>query len=288
VEHLEDDRLLAEARAASRPYIGRNIVVKYGGAAMTDKARKDEVAREIALLSRLGVRVALVHGGGPEINAVLKKVGKEPVFIDGLRYTDAETMDFVCMALAGKVNKELAALLCAAGGKAVGLSGADGFALRVRKRRGEPDLGFVGEIEGTDTELFDLLLSRGFVPVLATIGADARGRLFNINADTAAAALPGALRAEKLILMSDVKGVLADPDDEASLIETLHADEARALIARGAVRGGMIPKLLCCIDAVEEGGLREAAVIDGRVPRALLRALSPDGGGTRLVACASE
>ncbi|MDR2356015.1 MAG: acetylglutamate kinase [Clostridiales Family XIII bacterium] len=283
MEYPDGGFSLAEAELAVRPYIGKDVVVKYGGAAMTDGARKDAVMREVALLSRLGVRITLVHGGGPEIDAMLRRVGKAPAFIDGLRYTDAETMELVCMVLAGKVNKGLVGLLCAAGGKAVGLCGADGAMLRVRKRRGEPELGFVGEIERTDASLLEMLLSRGFVPVVATIGADARGRLFNINADTAAAALAGALRAEKLILMTDVRGVLADPDDADSLLETLHAGEAQKLIARGVVRGGMIPKLLCCAAAVEEGGLKEAAVIDGRAPRALLRALSSDGGGTRIV-----
>ncbi|MDR2771714.1 MAG: acetylglutamate kinase [Clostridiales Family XIII bacterium] len=281
--HAGGDALLAEAEVLARPYVGKDIVIKYGGAAMTDAARKEAVARELALLSRLGVRVTLVHGGGPEIDAMLQRVGKAPVFIDGLRRTDAETMDLVCMVLAGKVNKELVGLLCAAGGKAVGLCGADGAVLRARKSRSEPDLGFVGEIDRADTALLDLLLSKGFIPAVATIGLGDRGELFNINADTAAAALAGALRAEKLILMTDVKGVLTDPGDEASLLETLRAGEARDLIARGIVRGGMIPKILCCVAAVEEGGLKEAFIVNGRVPHAVLHALSPEGcGGTRI------
>ncbi|MDR2296267.1 MAG: acetylglutamate kinase [Clostridiales Family XIII bacterium] len=283
MEHPDDGSLRAEAEAVARFCAGKNIVVKYGGAAMADEARKEAVMREVALLSRLGVLITLVHGGGPEIDAALKKTGKTPVFVDGLRHTDAETMEIVRMVLAGKVNKGLVGLLSAAGCKAVGLCGADGAMLRVRKRRGAPDLGLVGEIEGVDAGLPALLLSRGFVPVVATIGADDRGAPLNINADTAAAALAGALRAEKLILMTDVKGVLAAPDDEGSLLETLDTGAARDLIARGVVRGGMIPKLLCCVAAVEEGGLREAAVIDGRAPRALLRALSSEGGGTRIL-----
>jgi acetylglutamate kinase len=282
-EYPDEAALRAEAEAAARLYAGKNIGVKYGGAAMTDASRKDAVMRDLALLSRCGVRITLVHGGGPEIDAMLRRIGKEALFIDGLRHTDAETMDVVSMVLAGKVNKGLVCLLCAAGGRAVGLCGADGAMLRVRKRRGAPELGFVGEILRTDADLLELLLSRGFIPVVATIGADDRGGLFNINADTAAAALAGALRAETLILMTDVKGVLTDVGDEASLLETLRTGEARDLIARGVVRGGMIPKILCCVAAVEEGGLKEAAIVDGRVPHAVLRALSPGSGGTRLV-----
>jgi acetylglutamate kinase len=287
-ENFGDDALRAEAADIARRYAGKNVVVKYGGAAMSDEARKNAVMCELALLSQSGVRLTLVHGGGPEIDAALKKIGKAPVFIDGLRQTDAETMEVVCMVLAGKVNKGLVGLLHAAGAFAVGLCGADGAMLRVEKcrpaRRGAPDLGFVGEIKHTDATLPETLLSAGFIPVISSIGADDRGALFNVNADTAAAALAGALRAETLILMTDVKGVFADANDEDSLFETLHAGEARALIARGVVRGGMIPKVLCCVAAVEDGGLEAAAVVDGRVPHALLRALSADGGcGTRFV-----
>ncbi|MDR2087806.1 MAG: acetylglutamate kinase [Clostridiales Family XIII bacterium] len=275
----------AEAEALARRCAGRDIVVKYGGAAMSDAACKDAVMRDVALLSRLGAGITLVHGGGPEIDAALRKIGKAPDFVDGLRRTDAETMELVCMVLAGKVNKGLVGLLHAAGAAAVGICGADGAVLRVQKRGGELDLGFVGEIERTDADLLKTLLSARFIPVVATIGVDGRGGLFNVNADTAAAAIAGALRAEKLILMTDVKGVLADVDDESSLLETLRAGEARELIARGVVRGGMIPKILCCAAAVEEaGGPAEARIVDGRVPHALLRALSPEGGGgTRFI-----
>jgi acetylglutamate kinase len=287
-KQFDEGALRAEAESLARLYAGKDIVVKYGGAAMSDEARKNEVMREVALLSRLGVRLTLVHGGGPEIDAALKKLGKEPVFIDGLRQTDAETMEIVCMVLADKVNKNLVGLLHAVGGRAVGLCGADGAMLCVEKRRpernGAPDLGFVGEITRTDARLPEALLSAGFIPVVSSIGTDDRGELFNVNADTAAAALAGALRAEKLILMTDVKGVFADVEDEGSLLETLRVDEARTLIARDVVRGGMIPKIMCCVAALEDGGLKEASVTDGRAPRALLRALSSDGGvGTRIV-----
>lgn len=267
------ETLLAEAAACA----GKNIVVKYGGAAMSNEAYKRAAMRDVVMLSRLGIGITLVHGGGPEIDAILDKMGKKAVFIDGLRYTDAETLDVVCMTLAGKVNKELVGLICAAGGRAVGLCGADGAVLRVSKRGGEPDLGFVGDIRQTDTTLLEILLSGGFIPVLATIGIDDTGALFNINADTAAAAAAVALRAEKLISMTDVKGVL---DADGSLIKTIRAGEVRRLIDRGAVSGGMIPKALCCAAAVE-GGLKEALVVDGRVPHAVLRALSRNAEGTK-------
>jgi acetylglutamate kinase len=256
---------------------GADVVVKYGGAAMSDAALKDAVARDVAALSRLGVRITLVHGGGPEIDALLGRLGKKAVFIDGLRRTDAETLDVVCMTLAGKVNKGLVGLIHAAGGRAVGLCGADGAVLRVEKRRGEPDLGFVGEITRTDASLLELLLSNGFTPVVATIGVDEAGALFNVNADTAAAAVAVALRAEKLISLTDVDGVL---DADGSPIRSIRAREAGRLIAGGVVGGGMIPKVECCAAAVE-GGLSEALIVDGRVPSALSRALSGGGGGTK-------
>jgi acetylglutamate kinase len=251
---------------------------------MQSEDLKDAVMRDVALLSGLGVRITLVHGGGPEINAMLKKIGKEAVFVNGLRYTDAETMDVVAMVLAGKVNKSLVGLIHAAGGRAVGLCGADGAMLRVEKRRGEPELGFVGEIKSTDAAPLEMLLSRGFIPVVATIGVDDKGGLFNVNADTAAAAVALALKADRLISMTDIKGVLADVNDDASLIETIRAGEVRELIARGVIGGGMIPKIECCAAAVESG-LREALVIDGRVKHAVLRALLSEGKavGTRFV-----
>ncbi|MDR1247009.1 MAG: acetylglutamate kinase [Clostridiales Family XIII bacterium] len=276
-EDTDVDVLRAEAAICA----GKNIVVKYGGAAMSNDAYKRAAMRDVAMLSQLGIKITLVHGGGPEIDSMLNKMGKKAVFIDGLRYTDAETLDIVCMTLAGKVNKELVGLICAAGGRAVGLCGADGAVLRVGKRRGQPDLGFVGDIRQTDTALLEMLLSGGFIPVLATIGADDTGSLFNINADTAAAAVAVALRAEKLISMTDVKGVL---DTDGSTIKTIRAGEARRLIDCGAVSGGMIPKVECCAAAVE-GGLKEAVVIDGRVSHAVLRALSRDGEGTKFVKC---
>jgi acetylglutamate kinase len=254
-----------------------SIVVKYGGAAMSDAARKDAVTREVAELSRSGVRLTLVHGGGPEIDALLGRLGKKPVFINGLRRTDAETLDVVCMTLAGKVNKGLVGMIHAAGGKAVGLCGVDGAILRVEKRRGEPDLGFVGDITRTDASLLELLLSEGFTPVVATIGVDGTGAPFNVNADTAAAAVAVALRAEKLISLTDVAGVL---DADGSPIRAIRAGEVGRLVADGIVAGGMIPKVECCAAAVE-GGVGEAFIVDGRVPRAIERALSGDGDGTK-------
>jgi acetylglutamate kinase len=283
--------LSAEAEAGARRYAGKHVVVKYGGAAMADEARKRAVMRDVALLSRRGVRLTLVHGGGPEIDALLRKLGKAPVFVDGLRRTDAETMDVVCMVLAGKVNKALVGLLHAAGGKAVGLCGADGAMLLAEKRRAQlvpgacetQDLGFVGEIRRVDAAPLEAVLSGGFTPVVATIGLGDDGALFNINADTAAAAVACALRADLLVSMTDVSGVLTDADGEGPPVETLNAREARDLVARGIVRGGMIPKIECCVAAVE-GGVSEARIVDGRVPQALPRALSPEASlGTRFV-----
>jgi acetylglutamate kinase len=283
METISTETLSAEAEAAMRRYAGKDVVVKYGGAAMSDGARKRAVMRDVALLSRSGVRLTLVHGGGPDIDALLRRIGKEPVFADGLRLTDAETMEVVCMVLAGKVNKELVGLLHAAGGKAVGFCGADGAMLRAERRRAAPDLGFVGEIERVDATLLTLALSEGFTPVVATIGVAADGALLNINADTAAAAVACALRAELLLSMTDVAGVFTDAGGAGPPAGVLHTDEARALIARGVVRGGMIPKIECCVAAVE-GGVSAARVVDGRVPHALLRALSSEEGvGTRFV-----
>jgi acetylglutamate kinase len=275
LDDFESETLLAEATR----FAGRNIVVKYGGAAMSNGELKRAVMRDAVRLSRLGVRLTLVHGGGPEINAMLGKIGKEAVFVDGLRRTDAETLDIVCMVLAGKLNKELVGLLYAAGGRPVGLCGADGATLLAEKQRGTPDLGFVGEVRQTDAALLETLLSEGFTPVVATIGVDESGALLNVNADIAAAAIAVALRAEKLIFMTDVKGVM----DGDSLIEAIRAVETKELIARGTVSGGMIPKVECCASAVESG-LGEARIVDGRVPRALLYALSESGAvGTRFI-----
>jgi acetylglutamate kinase len=283
MEAFETEAVSAEAEACAQRYAGKDIVVKYGGAAMSDETRKREVLRDVAMLSRRGVRLTLVHGGGPEIDALLRKIGKEPVFIDGLRQTDAETMDVVCMVLAGKVNKGLVGLLHAVGGKAVGFCGADGAMLRAERRRATPDLGFVGEIKQVDESPLAMALSNGFTPVVATIGVGADGALFNLNADTAAAAIACALRAELLLSMTDVAGVMTDASGAGPPAGTLRTDEARDLIARGIVRGGMIPKIECCVAAVEDG-LREARIVDGRVPHALLRALSSEeGAGTRFM-----
>jgi acetylglutamate kinase len=274
-DDFEYDALLAEAAR----FAGKNIVVKYGGAAMSNETLKSAVMHDVAMLSRLGVRLTLVHGGGPEIDAMLGKIGKEAVFVDGLRRTDAETLDVVCMVLAGKINKGLVGLLYAAGGRPVGMCGADGATLLADKRRGTPDLGFVGEIRQTDTALLEILLSEGFTPVIATIGVDETGALLNVNADIAAAAVAVALRAETLISMTDVKGVM----DDDLLIETIRAGEAKELIARGTVSGGMIPKVERCAAAVESG-LGEALIVDGRAPHAILRALSESGAvGTRFI-----
>ena len=258
--------------------MGRIVVVKYGGNAMVNEQLKQQVMQDIVLLWLIGVRVVLVHGGGPEISDLMKKLGKQPVFVDGLRVTDQETVDIVQMVLAGKVNKTLVNLLEQRGGRAVGLSGIDGGLIQARMK--DERLGYVGEIVGVQIQPILDLLSNGYIPVVSTVGCDPEGNVYNINGDTAAAYISGALQAERMILMTDVSGILRDREDPSTLIPELTVDEARSLYAEGIVSGGMIPKVDCCLTAIAQG-VKNAVIMDGRVPHAILmELLTNEGAGT--------
>ncbi|MDR0851661.1 MAG: acetylglutamate kinase [Clostridiales Family XIII bacterium] len=269
-------QILIEALPYIQKYDGAVVVVKYGGAAMTDDDLKASVMRDIVLLSQVGMHVVLVHGGGPEISSMLKALGKESVFVDGLRYTDAETVDVVSMVLAGKVNKGLVSLIHKNGGRAVGLSGADGAMLRVKKTDAA-DLGFVGEIVSVDTAPIRMALGEGFIPIIATVGVDDDGQVYNVNADTAAAEIAAALEADKFMMLTDVRGVLRDRNDEGSLITEIGVTEIPQLAAAGIISGGMIPKIESCVKAIGSG-LKEAVIIDGRLEHSILLELFSDMG----------
>jgi acetylglutamate kinase len=279
----EEAEILVQALPYIRKYRGRTIVVKYGGASMINGDLKAQVIQDIILMNYVGIRVILVHGGGPEIESMLKRLGKESRFIRGLRYTDAETMEVVQMVLCGKLNKEITALIENAGGRAVGLCGIDGATLKAR-RLGE-DLGLVGEIEDVDATLLNALLDSGIIPVLSSVafglGEDA-GRSLNVNADTAAARLAAAVKAEKLLLMTDVKGILRDLADPGSLMRTATLAELEELKKQGLVSKGMIPKVDCCALALS-GGVKKAHIIDGREPHSLIVELFTDQGTGTMV-----
>lgn len=270
--------VMAEATPYIRKYKGKTIVVKYGGHAMVDEKLKAAVMADLNLLTLVGVRVVLVHGGGPEISGQLKRIGKQSQFVGGLRVTDKETMEIVQQMLAGKVNKDLVSLL---GGRGIGLCGMDGGMLLCHKlNHPEGDLGFVGEIEKVRTPLLEFALDGGFIPVIATIGAGEDGTPYNINADTAACKIASALGAHKLINMTDVAGLLRDKDDEDSLIYDVEIGEVPGLIADGIISGGMIPKIEGCVECVQKG-VKQAVIIDGRLPHSiLLEIFSTRGSGT--------
>jgi len=279
---MENLQRRADTLIEALPYIqqwaGKTIVVKYGGAAMTDPQMQDNVAQDLVLLRYVGINVVVVHGGGQRITEMMKRLGIEPEFAGGLRVTDAETMEIAQMVLVGNVNQQLVSLINAAGGRAVGLSGQDGSMIIARKKEsGEADLGFVGEIVSIDTKVIHALTEAGFIPVVSSIGGDAEGQSYNINADTVAGELAGELSAAKLVTLSDVPGLLEDPDAPATLISKLTVHEAKALIAGGNVAEGMIPKLESCIQAVARG-VDRAHLIDGRIPHSLLMELFTDAG----------
>jgi acetylglutamate kinase len=284
---IDSDRaaVLAQALPYIQQYRGKTIVVKYGGAAMVNESLRAAVAEDLVLMSCVGIRTVLVHGGGPEIDAMLRRLGKEPAFVNGLRYTDEETMEVVQMVLCGKVNKDLVGLLQRAGGKALGLCGLDGGLLAASKKAGKSDLGLVGEIEEVRAEALRAALDGGFVPVVATVagGVGADPKSYNVNADTAAAAIAVALGAEKLILLTDVPGILRDVEDSGTLIKELPRSGVAALQEEGILTKGMIPKVECCAKAVD-GGVGRAHIIDGRVPHSLLVEIFSDAGiGTMIV-----
>ncbi len=274
--------VLIEALPYIQSYAGKTVVVKYGGNAMVSEDLRRAVIADIVLLSLVGVRVVVVHGGGPEINAMLKKIGKESQFVDGLRYTDAETMDVVQQVLCGKVNKDLVATLNSTGGRAMGLCGMDGGLFQAR-RLGEK-YGLVGEIVRADPRAVADCLNAGYIPVVSTVAQGTDGPLaYNVNADTAAAKLAISLRAEKLILLTDVRGLLRDPSDEATLLPVVHPSDVPGLVKDGVIQGGMIPKVDCCVEAVRSGVFR-AHILDGRIPHSILIEMFSDAGvGTMIL-----
>lgn len=275
----------AEILIQSLPYIqkynNKIVVVKYGGNAMINGELKEAVMGDIELLSLIGIKVVLVHGGGPEITELLNKVGKKSEFVNGLRVTDKETVDIVQMVLAGKVNKNLVNLLQTKGGKAIGLCGIDGRLLEAKQTSEE--LGYVGEITKVNVEPILDVLERGYIPVVSTIACDKKGNIYNVNADTAASRIAGALKAEGLMLMTDTVGLLRDKDDPSTLISKVYISDAKQLMQDGIVCGGMIPKVECCIDAIRRG-VKKVFITDGRVPHSILvEVLTDEGIGTMFV-----
>lgn len=274
--------ILIEALPYIQKFFNKTIVIKYGGNAMINEELKHAVMKDIVLLSIVGIKVVLVHGGGPEISSMLKLMGKESIFIDGMRYTDGETAEVAAMVLSGKVNKSLVSLIHQNNGKAIGLSGLDGNMLQVKKMEGPVDLGFVGEVTHVDPAPISMALKNGFIPVIATVGTDDEGQIYNINADIAAAAIASALRAEKLISMTDVRGLLMEKDDEDSLISRISIEDVPKLVEEGIISGGMIPKIQSCVDGIQSG-IKEAVIIDGRIQHSILIELFSDKGiGTLL------
>ena len=278
ITNAQRAEVLTQALPYIKKYYNKIVVVKYGGNAMTDESLKAQVMEDIVLLSLVGVKVVLVHGGGPDITEMLKKVGKESHFVDGLRVTDKESMDIVQMVLAGKVNKTLVNYLEARGGKAMGISGMDGHMIDASMK--DDRLGYVGKINAVNVEpLLDLLQS-GYIPVVSTVGCDWAGNAFNINADTVAAQIAGALKAECLIAMTDVAGILRDKNDISTLIPWLTVSQAARLFEEGIIEGGMVPKVDCCVDAVLRG-VKKVFMMDGRIPHSILvEMLTDEGAGT--------
>ena len=280
ITNHERAEVLVQALPNIKRYNGKTIVVKYGGNAMIDDTLKAQVMEDVVLLALIGVKVVLVHGGGPEINGLMEKLGKKPEFVDGLRVTDAETMDIVQMVLAGKVNKTLVNLLENKGGRAVGLSGMDGRLIEAVQK--DPRLGFVGEVVKIHPSPITDLLEKGYIPVVSTIGCDRAGNAYNINGDTAAAYIAGALGAERMLLMTDIAGILRDKDDPASLISEITVDEAAHLREQGVISGGMIPKVDCCVKAIG-AGVKRVVIMDGRIPHSILMELLTDEGAGTMV-----
>lgn len=275
-------RVLSEALPYIQQFANRTIVIKYGGAAMKEEHLKEKVMRDIVFLACVGIRPVVVHGGGPEINSWLGKLGIEPQFKDGLRVTDAATMDVVEMVLVGRVNKDIVALINQAGGLAVGLCGMDGNIIKARPE-GREGIGFVGEVNAVNIKLLSSLVNNGYIPVVSSVAADETGQTYNINADTVAGEIAAALGAEKLLLLTDTAGILEDYKDPSTLIPRLDIQTARKLIDKGVVGGGMIPKVKCCVRSLAQG-VKAAHIVDGRIPHALLLEVLTDAGiGSMLV-----
>ena len=281
ISNAERASVLVQALPYIQKYSGKIVVIKYGGNAMINGELKSAVMHDIVLMSLIGVKVVLVHGGGPEISGMLKKTGKESVFKNGLRVTDAETVEIVQMVLAGKTNKDLVNLLETTGGKAIGLCGIDGHMIDAEML--DPELGYVGEIKNINTQPILDLLEKGYIPVISTVGCDSKGNVYNINADTAAAQIAGQLKAESFISMTDISGIMRDKDDPDSLISKINVSEAGVLIRDGIIQGGMIPKVECCIEAIRQG-VQKVFIIDGRIEHSILiETLTDEGIGTMFV-----
>lgn len=285
VDHIERAKILIEALPYIQQCYNKTIVIKYGGSAMTDETLLDAVMSDIVLLSLVGIKVLLVHGGGPEINEMLKKINKKTEFINGLRYTDEETMDIVQMVLCGKINKNLVAAINRTGGKAIGLCGLDGGMLKAsRMKENGLDYGLVGNIVDVDPAPVANALSNGYIPVVSTVAQGVDGNVsYNVNADTAAAKLAIAMGAEKLILLTDVMGLMRDPGDEGSLLSVVRLSEIPGLVKDGVISGGMTPKVECCVEAIRRG-VKRAHILDGRIPHSILiEVLSDEGLGTMIL-----
>ena len=279
--NMERAEVLTQALPYIKKYSGKIVVIKYGGNAMVNEQLKQQVMEDIALLWLIGVKVVLVHGGGPEISETMKRLGKQAQFVNGLRVTDKETVDIVQMVLAGKVNKTLVNLLQMKGGHAVGLSGIDGGIIEATMK--DETLGYVGKITRIRTQPITDLLEKNYVPVISTVASDRLGNTYNINGDTAAAYIAGALNAERLIMMTDIAGILRDKDDPSTLIPALTVKEAKKLFDEGVISGGMIPKVDCCIEAIDKG-VKHVVIMDGRVPHSILmELLTNEGAGTMVM-----
>ena len=281
LSNAERAEVLIRALPYIQSYNNKIVVVKYGGNAMINEELKNAVMGDLVLLSLIGVKVVLVHGGGPEITEMMDKMGKKSEFKNGLRVTDAETAQIVQMVLAGKINKSLVTLMGNIGGNAVGLCGMDGHMIEAEMKN--PELGYVGEITAINPQPIQDLLHNGYIPIISTVGYDKDGNIYNINADTAAARIAGALGAESLISMTDISGILRDKDDPSTLISQIRATDVPELIKEGIISGGMIPKANCCVDAIERG-VKKVFIIDGRIPHAILiETLTDEGIGTMFV-----
>ncbi len=278
ISNAQRAKVLVHALPYIQEYFGKIVVIKYGGNAMINDELKDKVMRDIVLLSLIGVKPVLVHGGGPEISEMLQKVGKKSEFVNGLRVTDEETVDIVQMVLAGKVNKGLVNIIESKGGSAIGLSGIDGHMITAKVKN--EVLGFVGEITNVNVKPVLDVIEKGYIPVISTIGCDCDGNVYNINADTAAAKIAGELGATSLISMTDISGILEDKDNPDTLIPKIEIGKAPELMEKGIISGGMIPKVECCINAVK-WGVERVFIIDGRIPHAILiEMLTDEGIGT--------
>lgn len=278
--NAERAEVLTQALPYIKKYTGKIVVVKYGGNAMINEELKKQVMEDLVLLWLIGVKVVLVHGGGPEISELMDKLGKKPEFVDGLRVTDQETIDIVQMVLAGKVNKTLVNKIEMNGGKAMGISGMDGMLIEAKIK--DERLGYVGEITNIHINPVTDLLEKGYIPVISTVGCDKQGNSYNINGDTAAAYIAGALGAERLIMMTDIEGILRDKDNPDTLIPYITVEEAEKLYEDKIISGGMIPKVKCCVDAIKKG-VKNVVIMDGRVPHSILMELLTDEGAGTMV-----